>query len=54
MVKLDLKEISTLYLVENEIRQLLLNLVRNGVEAMPAGGELIICTDSVDLLHNKE
>ncbi|AIF51662.1 ATP-binding protein [Pelosinus sp. UFO1] len=45
LVKLDLKEISTLYLDENEIRQLLLNLVRNGVEAMPAGGELVICTD---------
>jgi two-component system sporulation sensor kinase C len=44
LVKLDLKEISTLYLDENEIRQLLLNLVRNGVEAMPAGGELTICT----------
>ncbi|MCC5468637.1 PAS domain-containing protein [Pelosinus sp. Bkl1] len=45
LVKLELKEISTLYLDENEIRQLLLNLVRNGVEAMPEGGELVICTD---------
>jgi two-component system sporulation sensor kinase C len=44
LVKLDLKEISTLYLDENEIRQLLLNLVRNGVEAMPVGGKLTICT----------
>lgn len=29
---------------ENEIRQLLLNLVRNGIDAMPAGGNLTIKT----------
>ncbi|MCC5468013.1 PAS domain-containing sensor histidine kinase [Pelosinus baikalensis] len=45
LVNLDLKEISTLYLDENEIRQLLLNLVRNGVESMPSGGELTISTN---------
>jgi len=44
LVNLDLEEIYTLYLDENEIRQLLLNLVRNGVEAMPTGGELTIGT----------
>ncbi|MCC5468011.1 PAS domain-containing sensor histidine kinase [Pelosinus baikalensis] len=44
LVNLELKEISPLYLDENEIRQLLLNLVRNGVESMPTGGELTICT----------
>nr|WP_274428181.1 ATP-binding protein [Acetonema longum] len=44
--KFDLGEISSLYLDEHEIRQLLLNLVRNAIEAMPAGGELTICTSS--------
>jgi two-component system sporulation sensor kinase C len=43
-IKLDLKDIPELYLDENEIRQLLLNLVRNGAEAMPKGGELVIRT----------
>ncbi|SDD46803.1 Adaptive-response sensory-kinase SasA [Sporomusa acidovorans DSM 3132] len=40
----DLAEIPELQLDENEIRQLLLNLVRNGLEAMPTGGSLNICT----------
>ena len=40
----DLSEIPELYLDENEIRQLLLNLVRNGLEAMPSGGNLNIQT----------
>ena len=40
----DLAEIPKLYLDENEIRQLLLNLVRNGLEAMPSGGSLNIRT----------
>ncbi|TWH47342.1 ATP-binding protein [Sporomusa sp. KB1] len=40
----DLSVIPELLLDENEIRQLLLNLVRNGLEAMPAGGKLIIRT----------
>lgn len=40
----DLAEIPELQLDENEIRQLLLNLVRNGLEAMPKGGSLKICT----------
>jgi PAS domain S-box-containing protein len=39
-----LAEIPELYLDENEIRQLLLNLVRNGLEAMPSGGSLDIRT----------
>lgn len=43
-VTLDLSEIPELQLDENEIRQLLLNLVRNGLEAMPTGGSLNICT----------
>ncbi|MDF2500484.1 MAG: sasA 14 [Anaerosporomusa subterranea] len=40
----DLAEIPELYLDENEIRQLLLNLVRNGLEAMSSGGSLNIRT----------
>lgn len=40
----DLSEIPELQLDENEIRQLLLNLVRNGLEAMPTGGSLTIST----------
>jgi two-component system, sporulation sensor kinase C len=43
-VKIDLQEIPELYLDENEIRQLLLNLVRNGIEAMPSGGKILIST----------
>ncbi|WP_371377750.1 ATP-binding protein [Sporomusa aerivorans] len=41
---LNLSELPDLQLDENEIRQLLLNLVRNGIEAMPAGGNLVIRT----------
>ncbi|MDU4961116.1 MAG: ATP-binding protein [Sporomusaceae bacterium] len=40
--RLELADTSCLLLDENEIRQLLLNLVRNGIEAMPQGGELVI------------
>ncbi|AIF53203.1 ATP-binding protein [Pelosinus sp. UFO1] len=43
-VSLDLTAISELLLDENEIRQLLLNLIRNSIEAMPEGGNLIIHT----------
>jgi two-component system sporulation sensor kinase C len=43
-VSLDLTAIPELLLDENEIRQLLLNLVRNGIEAMPEGGNLAIHT----------
>jgi PAS domain S-box-containing protein len=39
-----LDTIPKLYLDENEIRQLLLNLVTNALEAMPKGGELVIRT----------
>jgi len=41
---LVLSDIPELPLDKNEIRQLLLNLVRNGIEAMPTGGNLIIRT----------
>ncbi|MBP2626290.1 MAG: multi-sensor signal transduction histidine kinase [Firmicutes bacterium] len=43
-VNLDLADIPELFLDENEIRQLLLNLVRNSIEAMPSGGKLAIHT----------
>jgi two-component system sporulation sensor kinase C len=41
---LELTAIPELLLDENEIRQLLLNLVRNSIEAMPTGGNLAIRT----------
>jgi len=41
---LNLSEIPDLLLDEKEIRQLLLNLVRNGLEAMQAGGRVHIST----------
>ncbi|MCK9313203.1 MAG: PAS domain S-box protein [Methanocorpusculum sp.] len=43
-IVLDLAEIPDLLLDEKEIRQLLLNLVRNGLEAMQAGGTVHIST----------
>ncbi|WP_371367699.1 Adaptive-response sensory-kinase SasA [Sporomusa rhizae] len=45
---LNLSDIPELLLDENEIRQLLLNLVRNGIEAMPSGGNLVIRTFLAD------
>jgi len=42
--KVDLEEIPVLLLDEKEIRQIILNLVRNGLEAMPPGGKLVIKT----------
>lgn len=43
-VTLSLANVPQIFLDENEIRQLLLNLVRNGLEAMPSGGILHIST----------
>lgn len=43
-IKADLEEVPDLLLDENEIRQIILNLVHNGLEAMPPGGNLIIRT----------
>jgi signal transduction histidine kinase len=43
-VHLEAEEVPPLGLNEKEIRQLLLNLVRNGLEAMPPGGNLTIRT----------
>lgn len=40
----ELSDIPDNDLDENEIRQMILNLVRNGIEAMPAGGKLTIRT----------
>jgi len=44
LVRLDLQEIPNLYLDEKEIRQLILNLSRNGLEAMAPGKVLTIRT----------
>ena len=43
-VKLALEDIPDLFIDEKEIRQLILNLVRNGLEAMSSGGNLTIET----------
>lgn len=43
-IERDLRDIPVLLLDEKEIRQLILNLVRNGLEAMPPGGKLMIRT----------
>jgi PAS domain S-box-containing protein len=43
---LDLGEINDLYMDGNQIRQLLINLVNNGLEAMESGGILTIRTAS--------
>ncbi|MDT8902083.1 PAS domain S-box protein [Anaeroselena agilis] len=43
-VKTDLAEIPSLPLDEKEIRQLIINLARNGLDAMPPGGTLTIRT----------
>jgi len=43
-VKLALNEIANIYADEKEIRQLILNLTRNGIEAMSPGGNLTIKT----------
>lgn len=41
-IVLELQEVPELCLDEGEIRQLILNLVRNGLEAMPPGKNLVI------------
>jgi signal transduction histidine kinase len=43
-VVLALNKVPQTYLDEKEMRQLILNLVRNGLEAMPLGGTLTIRT----------
>lgn len=43
-ILLDLKSLPEIMLNENEIRQLILNLVRNGLEAMPEKGKITIRT----------
>lgn len=43
-VRLQVEPVSELLLDEKEIRQLVMNLVRNGLEAMPSGGILTIST----------
>ncbi|WP_078428429.1 response regulator [Alkalihalobacterium alkalinitrilicum] len=43
-VNLDLEDCPLVYIDEKEIRQLILNIALNGLEAMPLGGQLIIRT----------
>ena len=45
---LRLEKVPEIFLDEKEFRQLLLNLVRNGLEAMPSGGEVTIRTQVED------
>ncbi|MDR3591993.1 MAG: PAS domain S-box protein [Negativicutes bacterium] len=47
-VRMDLGEIPDIQLDEKEIRQLVLNLVRNGLDAMPPGGVLTVRTHATD------
>lgn len=47
-IKLKLDRVPNLLLDEREIRQLILNLVRNGLEAMLPGGNLTIRTSTDD------
>lgn len=47
-ISLDLNVIRALYLDDKEIRQLILNLVRNGLEAMTSGGIITISTYEQD------
>ncbi|NLW44432.1 MAG: response regulator [Syntrophomonadaceae bacterium] len=47
-VKIELNEIPMVYIYEKEIRQLILNMSRNGLEAMPPGGVLVIGTRAED------
>lgn len=44
IVQIDTKELPNILLDEKEIRQIILNLVRNGLEAMPGGGSITIST----------
>jgi len=46
---IELKETPTLFLDDKEIRQLILNLVQNGLDAMPSGGTITTKT----LLENE-
>ncbi len=43
-VEINLKKVPDILLDEKEIRQLILNIVKNGLEAMDSGGELSIST----------
>lgn len=47
-ILLDLKSLPEIMLNENEIKQLILNLVRNGLEAMPEKGKVTIRTYCIE------
>jgi signal transduction histidine kinase len=44
LIRINLSEISDLYVSRNEIRQLLLNMINNALEAMPVKGNVEIST----------
>jgi len=46
-ITFELKNVTDVFLDEQEVRQLILNLVRNGLEAMTAGGTITISTKMV-------
>lgn len=43
-IKMFLGDIPTIFMDQNSIRQLILNMIRNGLDAMPAGGLITITT----------
>lgn len=55
-IKFELETVNNLLLDEEEIRQLILNLTKNGLDAMPGGGQLIIKTyqENEDIIMSLE
>jgi signal transduction histidine kinase len=44
-VGMSLGDIPTVFMDQNSIRQLILNMIRNGIDAMPTGGPIYITTE---------
>jgi signal transduction histidine kinase len=44
-IKMSLGDIPTIFMDQNSIRQLILNMIRNGIDAMPTGGPIHISTE---------
>jgi signal transduction histidine kinase len=47
-IEVCLGDIVDVYVDQNSIRQLIINMVRNGLDAMPRGGKIIITTKTYD------
>jgi len=45
VIEVSLGDIPTVFMDQNSIRQLILNMIRNGLDAMPAGGLIHITTE---------